>query len=142
MTTTPMNNKQWLLDSRPTGEATAANFRLVETVLPELGDGQVLVRHHYMSLDPYMRGTHERRQELRATAGARRSDGRRHGGRGRGLAAPRFAAGDKVVGMGGWQYSIVDAAHGGLLRKVDATHIPLSAFLGRWACRASPPGTD
>ena len=131
MTTTPMNNKQWLLDSRPTGEATAANFRLVETVLPELGDGQVLVRHHYMSLDPYMRGrmndakSYAQPQALGAVMGG--------GTVGEVVASrhPGFAAGDKVVGMGGWQqYSIVDAAHGGLLRKVDATHIPLSAFLG------------
>jgi hypothetical protein len=44
---------------------------------------------------------------------------------------PGFAAGDKVVGMGGWQqYSVVDAAQPGMLRKVDTTHIPLSAYLG------------
>ena len=49
-------NKQWLLASRPSGEATTANFRFVETALPALQDGQVLVRHHFLSLDPYMRG--------------------------------------------------------------------------------------
>jgi NADPH-dependent curcumin reductase CurA len=42
-----------------------------------------------------------------------------------------FAVGDKVVGMGGWQeYSVVDAAQPGMLRKVDTKHIPLSAYLG------------
>ena len=45
-------NQQIQLASRPTGEPTADNFRLVETPVPELTDGQVLVRHHYMSLDP------------------------------------------------------------------------------------------
>ena len=49
-------NRQWQLASRPTGEPTAANFRLVEAPVPELKDGEVLVRHHFMSLDPYMRG--------------------------------------------------------------------------------------
>ena len=49
-------NKQVLLDNRPTGEATAGNFKLVSADTPALADGQVLVRHHYMSLDPYMRG--------------------------------------------------------------------------------------
>ncbi len=49
-------NQQILLDNRPTGEATAANFKLVEVQTPALADGQVLVRHHYLSLDPYMRG--------------------------------------------------------------------------------------
>ena len=33
-------NKQWLLASRPSGEASAGNFRLVETALPALQDGR------------------------------------------------------------------------------------------------------
>ena len=44
---------------------------------------------------------------------------------------PRFAVGDEVVGMGGWQlYSVVDASQPGALRKVDTTRVPLSAYLG------------
>ena len=57
MTTT--TNRQWLLASRPRGEALASNFRLVEAAVPhrsELAEGQVLVQHHYLSLDPYLRG--------------------------------------------------------------------------------------
>ena len=43
----------------------------------------------------------------------------------------RFAVGDHVVGMGGWQeYSVVDANQRGILNKVDTRHIPLSAYLG------------
>ena len=49
-------NQQILLDNRPQGEATAGNFRLVASDTPALQDGQVLVRHHYLSLDPLMRG--------------------------------------------------------------------------------------
>ena len=49
-------NQQILLDNRPAGEATAANFKLVQTPIAELQEGQVLVRHHFLSLDPYMRG--------------------------------------------------------------------------------------
>jgi len=49
-------NQQIHLVSRPTGEALAENFKLVEAEVPELKDGQVLVRVHYLSLDPYMRG--------------------------------------------------------------------------------------
>ncbi|MEY3674376.1 MAG: hypothetical protein RJB47_1084, partial [Pseudomonadota bacterium] len=49
-------NQQILLDNRPVGEATAANFKLVQTPIAALQEGQVLVRHHYLSLDPYMRG--------------------------------------------------------------------------------------
>ncbi len=44
---------------------------------------------------------------------------------------PKFVAGDKVVGMGGWQqYAVVDGNMLGMLRKVDTTHVPLSAYLG------------
>ncbi len=44
---------------------------------------------------------------------------------------PAFAVGDKVVGMGGWQhYLLVDANQRGVLQKVDASQIPLSAYLG------------
>src|SRR5262245_27536614 len=49
-------NKQWLLASRPQGPAEESNFRLVEQEVPALRDGELLVRVHYLSLDPYMRG--------------------------------------------------------------------------------------
>ncbi|HEX6020134.1 MAG TPA: NADP-dependent oxidoreductase, partial [Burkholderiaceae bacterium] len=49
------SNKRLVLASRPSGEPTPANFRLEEAPLPALSDGEVLVRHHYLSLDPYMR---------------------------------------------------------------------------------------
>ena len=44
---------------------------------------------------------------------------------------PKYQAGDKVVGMGGWQeYAAVNANTPGALRKVDTTHVPLSYYLG------------
>ena len=49
-------NQQILLDNRPTGEAITSNFKQVEVDTPALQDGQVLVQHHFLSLDPYMRG--------------------------------------------------------------------------------------
>ena len=45
-----------VLASRPRGAVDPSNFRLEEAVLPELIKGEVLVRNHYLSLDPYMRG--------------------------------------------------------------------------------------
>ena len=53
--TTTVPNHRIVLASRPQAEATTDNFRLEEVPLPALQDGQVLVRHHYLSLDPYMR---------------------------------------------------------------------------------------
>jgi len=125
-------NKQILLASRPQGEASTANFRLVESPVPtELGDGQVLVRHHYLSLDPYMRG---RMNDGKSYAQPQPLDTVMIGGTvGEVIQSrnPKFNPGDQVVGMGGWQqYSLVDAAQAGMLRKVDTTHIPLSAYLG------------
>ena len=49
-------NRQVLLASRPSGAVTEANFRIVDAPLAALGDGEVLVRNHWLSLDPYMRG--------------------------------------------------------------------------------------
>ena len=124
-------NRQWHLASRPSGEPSAANFRLVEAPLPELKDGEVLVRHHYLSLDPYMRG---RMNDAKSYAQPQPLDAVMQGGTAGEVVASKsaaFAVGDKVVGMGGWQeYSVVDAAQRGMLRKVDTAHIPLSAYLG------------
>jgi len=129
MTTTV--NQQILLASRPDGEPTAANFRLTEAPLPDLADGQVLVRHHYLSLDPYMRG---RMNDGKSYAQPQPLDAVMGGGTVGEVVQSRhagFAVGDHVVGMGGWQqYSVVDAGVPGVLRKVDTTHIPLSAYLG------------
>jgi NADPH-dependent curcumin reductase CurA len=126
-----MQNQQIVLASRPAGEPTVDNFRLVETSVPALADGQVLVRHHYLSLDPYMRG---RMNDGKSYAQPQPLDAVMIGGTvGEVVESrhPGFAAGDRVVGMGGWQqYSVVDATQLGMLRKVDTTHIPLAAYLG------------
>jgi hypothetical protein len=126
-----MQNQQIVLASRPAGEPTVDNFRLVEAAVPALADGQVLVRHHYLSLDPYMRG---RMNDGKSYAQPQPLDAVMIGGTvGEVVESrhPGFAAGDKVVGMGGWQqYSAVDATQLGMLRKVDTTHIPLAAYLG------------
>ena len=128
---TALVNHQWLLASRPQGEPSPANFRLVEVPVPELSEGQVLVRHHYLSLDPYMRG---RMNEGKSYAAAQALDQVMIGGTAGEVVASRnahFAVGDRVVGMGGWQeYAIVDASQRGVLQKVDTTHIPLAAYLG------------
>ena len=124
-------NQQILLDNRPEGEATASNFRLVSGETPALQNGQVLVRHHFLSLDPYMRG---RMNDSKNYAAAQSLGQVMIGGTvGEVLesCSPKFQPGDKVVGMGGWQeFSIVSADEPGALRKVDTTHVPLSHYLG------------
>jgi hypothetical protein len=124
-------NRQILLDARPTGEAVASNFKLVECATPTLADAQVLVRHHFLSLDPYMRG---RMNEGKSYAAAQPLGEVMIGGTAGEVVESRhakLAVGDKVVGMGGWQeYSVVNANEPGALRKVDTQKIPLSAYLG------------
>lgn len=130
----PLMNRQIVLASRPQGEAGVDNFRLVETALPgpdELADGQVLVRHHFLSLDPYMRG---RMNDSRSYAQPQPLDEVMLGGTAGEVIAsrnPHFAVGDAVVGMGGWQeHALVDATQRGVLQKVDTRQVPLSAYLG------------
>ena len=128
MTTT---NRQIHLASRPDGEPTVANFRLVEAPLPTLRENQVLVRNHYLSLDPYMRG---RMNDAKSYAQPQPLDQVMQGGTvGEVVESrhPNYKPGDHVVGYGGWQeYSIVDGGQPGMLRKVDTKHVPLSAYLG------------
>ena len=121
-------NKQWLLASRPSGEASVANFRLVETPVPEIGDGEVLVRNHYLSLDPYMRG---RMDDAKSYAPPQALDAVMQGRTvGEVVASrnPAFAVGDRVLGMFGWQQ--YGKSDGAALHKVDTTQVPLSAYLG------------
>lgn len=121
-------NRQWVLDNRPKGWVETSNFRLVEAPVPVPGDGELLVRNHYMSLDPYMRG---RMDESKSYAAAQALGEVMIGGTvGEVVASnnPKFAVGDKVVGMFGWQeYGV---SNGAGLMKVDTTHVPLSAYLG------------
>ena len=124
-------NKQIHLDNRPDGEAVASNFKLVTAETPALADNQVLVRHHFMSLDPYMRG---RMNDSKSYAQPQPLGQVMQGGTAGEVVEsrhPKFAPGDKVVGFGGWQqYSVVDASQPGALKKVDTTHVPLSHYLG------------
>jgi NADPH-dependent curcumin reductase CurA len=124
-------NRQIHLDNRPQGEAAASNFKLVSAETRPLQDGEVLVRHHFLSLDPYMRG---RMNDAKSYAQPQPLGEVMQGGTAGEVVesrSPKFQPGDKVVGFGGWQeYSIVKADQPGALKKVDTTHVPLSHYLG------------
>jgi NADPH-dependent curcumin reductase CurA len=117
-----------VLASRPRGEVSPENFRLETLAIPAIQDGEVLVRNQYLSLDPYMRG---RMAEAKSYAAPQPLDETMIGGTAGEVVAsnnPRFAVGDQVVGALGW--SEMGVSDGAMLRKVDTTHIPLSAYLG------------
>jgi len=117
-----------VLASRPTGPVTPQNFRLESVPLPAPGEGQVLIRVHYLSLDPYMRS---RMVEARSYAQPQKLDETMIGGTVGVIEAsrnPNFAVGDTVLGTLGWaEYGLSD---GRGLMKVDTRAVPMSAYLG------------
>lgn len=122
-------NRQVLLKARPTGIPQAEHFEIVERPLPAPGDGQVLVRNLYLSVEPAMRGW--------VSAVANYSEPVPLGGVMRSIAAGRIVesrhadwkAGDLIVGMFGWQdYAVVDPA--AIQTRVTDGAAPLSAWLG------------
>jgi NADPH-dependent curcumin reductase CurA len=123
-----MENKRVLLASRPTGWVSEENFRLDSVPVPKPREGEVLVRNHWLSLDPYMRG---RMNEGKSYAAKQELGEVMIGGTvGEVVESknPKFAPGDQVLGMFGWQqYGLSD---GKGLNKVDASRVPLPAYLG------------
>ena len=117
-----------VLASRPKAEVQPGNFRLETVEIPAIQDGELLVRNHYLSLDPYMRG---RMSESKSYAASQALDETMIGGTvGEVIESkhPKFAVGDTVVGTMGW--SEVAVSDGTMLRKVDTTHVSESAYLG------------
>ncbi len=125
------HNRKIVLDNRPVGPATEGNFRLVAGETPALQDGQVLIRNHYLSLDPYMRG---RMNDAKSYAPPQPLGQVMVGGTAGEVIEsrnPEYNTGDRVVGRGGWQeYSVLDSGAASGLRKVDTRVIPLSQYLG------------
>ena len=124
-------HRRIVLVSRPPGEPTVDNFRLETVPVPGVGPGQVLVRNHYLSLDPYMRG---RMSDAKSYADPQPLGEVMIGGTAGEVVAsehPGFAVGDHVAGYGGWQeYSLIAGPGLAMLQKVDTRQVPLSAYLG------------
>jgi NADPH-dependent curcumin reductase len=124
----PMN-RQVRLKSRPEGIPQAAHFEIVEVPVPTPGPGQVLVRNHWLSVEPAMRGW--------VNAVGNYSEPVAVGAVMRAFAAGRVVAsndaawpvGTAVTGLFGWQdYALVDGA--AIQRRIDETDLPLSTALG------------
>ena len=121
-------NHQIRLKSRPAGEPSAANFEAADTPVPEPGDGEVLRRTIYLSLDPYMRG----RMSDAASYATPVKIGDVMGGHTVSEVLesrnPDFKKGDFVTGYDGWQAYGVSA--GKDLRKLDPKAVPISTAIG------------
>ena len=125
---TPTVNRQFTLKSRPVGMPTRENFDLIETPIPALKDGEVLVKAAYLSVDPYMRG---RISGMKSYAAPVEIGQLMVGGAVAQVVEsrnPKFAAGEIVDIYSGWQeYAISD---GKSLRKLDPAIAPVSTALG------------
>jgi NADPH-dependent curcumin reductase CurA len=121
-------NRQILLRARPGGAPKPTDFELVESPIPACGDGQILDRTIYLSLDPYMRG---RMNEGRSYVPSVELGQVMVGGTVSQVVEskhPGFAAGDIVVGWDGWQEYAVSTGAG--MRTVDPAVAPVSTALG------------
>ena len=121
-------NKQVLLKSRPKGWVSEADFELAEAPIPQPGEGQVLVRNHWLSLDPYMRG---RMNDTKSySAKAEIGEVMVGGTVGEVIETrdPSLKKGDFVVGMLGWQQ--YGAAPAKAFRAIDTKAVPAQAYLG------------
>ncbi len=122
-------NKAWTLAAYLSGLPSADNFRLLESPVPTLGEGEVLVKNLWLSLDPYMLG--RMTQQKSYAKGVEIGDvmtgetvgevvESKHSG---------FAPGEKVTAPAGWQ--LYASVKGELLTKIDpSTRVPLSYYLG------------
>jgi hypothetical protein len=121
-------NRQVVLKRRPSGAPTTADFEIVDGPMPEPGDGEVLVRGIYLSLDPYMRGRiSAARSYAKPVEVGAIMEGRVVGQVVR-TRDPGFREGDYVLGGYGWQlYSAIPA---NALVKLDPAQAPLSTALG------------
>ncbi len=124
----PDVNHQITLAARPEGVPKESDFRLVETPLPEPGDGELMVRSIYLSLDPYMRGRMNDAKSYAKPVGI--GEVMEGGVVGQVIASKntRFANGDIVFGYFGWQEYALSNGKG--LRKLDASQAPISTALG------------
>ena len=123
-----MKSREIRLASRPTGAPTPANFALAEVDVPAPGDGQVLVRNRFMSVDPYMRG---RMNDAKSYVPPFQVGAALEGGAvGEVLEsrAPGIEKGAIVTSMKGWRESFVADARE--VRVVDGSIKPLTMYLG------------
>jgi NADPH-dependent curcumin reductase CurA len=124
-----IRNRRVILKSRPADIPQAENFEIIDSDVPDLRDGEILVHNIYLSVEPAMRGW--------VSNVANYSEPVRIGEVMRSFAAgevlqsahPDFKPGDKVMGMFGWQeFAVVGPA--AVTRKVGEDDLPLSLSLG------------
>jgi len=123
-----MTTQQIVLASRPTGLPTQDNFRMEDVDLPELNDGEILLKGMYYSVDPYMRG---RMNDAKSYVPPFQIDQPIQGGVVGKVAeskSGKYQTGDVVVGMLPWQKDFIATEKEA--RKIDTSMAPASYYLG------------
>ncbi len=121
-------NRQILLKSRPEGPPSLGNFELAKSPIPEPGEGEVLMRILYLSLDPYMRGRMSAAKSYAKPAAVGQPMVGGTVGEIVKSRNPKYSAGDIVAGYGGWQEYALSNGTG--LRKLDPAAASVSTALG------------
>jgi len=128
MTTTNLTNKQIILKSHPIGWVTPDNFALIETDVPELSPNEVLIRHQWLSLDPYMRGRISQAKSYAQGVNV----GERMVGATVGTViqstSSKFKVGDVVTSATGWQ--LFGIAKDSQVMKITNDKVSPTAYLG------------
>jgi|ERR1051326_9116561 NADPH-dependent curcumin reductase CurA len=121
-------NHQFRLAARPVGLPKRSDWSFIEEPVREPGDGEVLIKIEYISLDPAMRGWI--REGKSYIPPVEIGQVMRAGAVGKVIASknPKFAVGDHVVGMLGVQEYAISDGRG--LTKVDPNIAPLPLYLG------------
>ena len=126
---TKINNKQIIMKTRPVGMPVLENFEIIESPIPEIKHGEVLIKILWLSLDPYMRGRMSSAKSYAASLNE--GDVIIGGAVGKIIASntSEFKEGDIVEGFTlGWQeYAISTASE---IRKVDSTLAPIQTAVG------------
>lgn len=123
-------NRQWLLAARPTGMVKESDFSYRESAVPQLGEGEILVRNLYVSVDPAMRGWMEDRKSY--IPPVKIGEVMRAGGVGQVVESrnPDFKPGDLVRGMFGWQDYFAGKPAGAMGVIKIPPDLPLTLHLG------------
>ncbi|WP_019141481.1 NADP-dependent oxidoreductase [Noviherbaspirillum massiliense] len=131
MNTTSLTNRQFLLAARPVGLPKPSDWNFTTEPVRDIGDGEILVKLLYLSLDPAMRGWMNEGKSYIRPVGI--GEVMRAGGIGKVIASksPKFAVGDHVSGSLGVQEYWAGPADdkGASLHKVDPKVAPLPTYL-------------
>jgi NADPH-dependent curcumin reductase CurA len=128
VTSVAQTSREIRLASRPDGAPVPENFELAEVALPEPGEGEILVRNEYLSVDPYMRG---RMREVKSYVPSFEVGKVMSGGAVGEVVASnggKFEEGAWVQGLDGWREHYVSNGDG--LFPVDPDIAPVSTALG------------